>query len=89
MKVAIHSIPAKYLSRLPEPDRSHIKSALVGIEKEPPEGDIRPLTGQKGCFRLKVGDFRVLFRYTEDVILVTHIEPRGQVYAKKNRGKKR
>ncbi|MDR2802891.1 MAG: type II toxin-antitoxin system RelE/ParE family toxin, partial [Treponema sp.] len=59
------------------------------IEKEPPKGDIRPLTGQKGCYRLKVGDFRVLFRYKDDIILVTHIEPRGQVYSKKNRGKKR
>jgi hypothetical protein len=34
-----------YLERLNEPDKGHIKAALRGLEKEPPEGSIIPVTG--------------------------------------------
>jgi mRNA interferase RelE/StbE len=42
-------------------------------------GDVKSLTGTSG-FRLRVGDFRVLFEKTEGGILVTRIGPRGGVY---------
>jgi mRNA-degrading endonuclease RelE of RelBE toxin-antitoxin system len=89
MQVLLHSIPSKYLERLNEPDKGRIKTALTGLEKEPPEGDIRPVVGQAGYFRLKIGGYRALFRYRDNDILVTHIDPRGQAYNKKNKGKKR
>jgi mRNA interferase RelE/StbE len=89
MKVVLHPVPAKYLGRLNEPDKGRLKGAITGLEKEPPEGDVTPFAGQKGVFRLKVGGYRILFRYRDLDILVTHIDPRGQVYNKKNKGKKR
>jgi mRNA interferase RelE/StbE len=42
-------------------------------------GDVRALTGQAG-FRLRVGDFRVLFEKVDTGILVTRIGPRGSVH---------
>ena len=89
MKVFIHRIPGKYLERLNEPDKSHIKNALQGLEQEPPAGDITPVIGQPGIFRLRIGSYRAIFRYGTNHILVTHIDPRGQVYSKKNKGGKR
>jgi mRNA interferase RelE/StbE len=89
MHVSVHPIPGKYLEHLNEPDRGRIKAALAGLEKEPPEGDIRPVTGQARYFRLKIGSYRILFRYRENGIFITHIDPRGQSYKKKNRGEKR
>jgi mRNA-degrading endonuclease RelE of RelBE toxin-antitoxin system len=72
-----------------EPAKSDVTAAIDGLEREPPEGDIIPLAGQKGIFRATAGGFRIIFRYRENDILVTHIEPRGQVYNKRNRGGKR
>lgn len=89
MQVFLHRIPEKYLSRLNEPDKGHIEAALDGLEKDPPVGDIRPFEGSPGMFRLKIGSYRILFRYRENDIFVTHIDPRGQVYSKKNKGGKR
>jgi mRNA interferase RelE/StbE len=89
MAVLLHPIPGKYLDRLSEPDKSRIKNALKDLEKEPPKGDIKPVVGQKGYFRLKIGNYRALFRYKDNDIFVTHIDPRGQSYNKKNKGKKR
>jgi mRNA interferase RelE/StbE len=88
MQVLLRPIVAKYLERLNEPDHSRIKAALADLSKEPPEGDIRPVVGRKGYFRLRVGGFRALYRIEDDVIFVTNLDPRGQVYKKKNKGKK-
>ena len=89
MKVILHPIPGKYLERLNEPDKGHIKAALQGLEQKPPAGNITPYIGQPGFFRLKIGSYRAIFRYEDKHILVTHLDPRGQVYKKKNKGNKR
>jgi mRNA-degrading endonuclease RelE of RelBE toxin-antitoxin system len=89
MQVLLHPIPQKYLDRLNVPDKSRLEKALAGLEDEPPKGDIKPLTGQPGTFRARIGGFRLLFRVTDNAIYVTHIDPRGQVYSKKNKGNKR
>ena len=89
MQVFVHPIPDKYIDRLNATDRERIEDAIEGLEKEPPEGDIRPVKGQPDFFRVKVGGYRLLYRITEKGILITHIDPRGQAYKKKNKGNKR
>jgi len=38
--------------------------------------------------RLRVGNYRAIFEFADNAILVTHIEPRGQAYTKKTRTKR-
>jgi mRNA-degrading endonuclease RelE of RelBE toxin-antitoxin system len=61
---------------------------LKDLGKEPQEGDIKPIIGQTGYFRARMGNYRILFRYEDNTVFVTNIDPRGQAYKKKNRGKK-
>jgi mRNA interferase RelE/StbE len=89
MQALLHHTADKYLNRLNAADRDRINDALDDLEKEPPEGDITPITGEPGRFRGRVGNYRLLYRIKDDTILVTHIDPRGQVYNKKNKGNKR
>ena len=89
MQVLLHRSADKYYERLNQADKDRIDEALDALEKEPPEGDIKPIKGEPGRFRVRVGSFRLLFRIKENAILVTHIDPRGQAYSKKNRGNKR
>ena len=88
MQVFLHHTARKYLDRLDQTDRGRIKKALKDLEKEPPEGDIRPYEGNPGIWRLKVGGYRVLYKIEGDIILATHIEPRGQAYKKKTRNRR-
>ena len=89
MLVFLHPSARKYLERLNQTDRERIKKALRGLEKEPPEGDIRPYEGNPGIWRLKVGGYRILYKIESNAtILTTHIEPRGQAYSKKTKGKR-
>jgi mRNA interferase RelE/StbE len=87
MQVLLRPVVVKYLKRLGEPNKGRIKAAFEDLSKEPPEGDIRPVVGRKGYFRLRVGGFRALYRIENNTIFVTNIDTRGQVYKKKNRGK--
>jgi mRNA interferase RelE/StbE len=88
MIVLLYKAASKYLERLGEPMKGRFTTALKDLAKNPPAGDIRPVVGQAGYFRLKVGDFRALYRIENDTIFVTHIDLRGQAYKKKNRRKK-
>ena len=89
MKALLHKTAEKYLNRLTATDQDCINNAIDELEKDPPQGNIEPVIGQPGRFRTRVGSYRLLWRIKEDHILVTHIDPRGQVYKKKNKGNKR
>lgn len=80
----------KVINRLDKPTKSRIKEAIEGI----PKGDIKVLQGSENSYRLRVGDWRILFSYfeterkdettgeiiTEKAILIEKIAPRGEVY---------
>ena len=88
MKVLLHKSADKYLSRLPQPDQAHFDAAFADLEKEPSKGDIKPYKSSPGTFRLTVKSYRAIFKFVDNYILVTHIEPRGQAYTKKTRTKR-
>ena len=88
MRALLHKDAEKYLNRQNAIDKKRITDAIKDLEKEPPKGDIRPYEGSKAVLRLRVGNFRAIFKYEEKYILVTHIEPRGQAYTKKTKSKR-
>jgi len=53
---------------------------LNAINKLPSFGDINTVKGKNATFRLRVGDYRVIYTLHENVITVTVIGNRGQVY---------
>lgn len=79
MNVVVSPRAAKFLKRLNEPQKGRIIKALEQLAKEPPEGDIKSLVGRDG-YRLRVGDYRVLFDIIENEIAVHEIGLRGQIY---------
>lgn len=57
--------------------KRRIKTGIEGI----PNGDIKPLKGSNGHYRLRVGDWRIIFSFPkQDVVLIEKIAPRGEVY---------
>ena len=79
MNISVSPKVAKYLKRLNEPQKGRIIEALKRLAKEPPEGDIKSLTGRDG-YRLRVGNYRVLFDIIDNEIAVYEIGLRGQIY---------
>ena len=50
-----------------------------GIEKIP-SGDIKMLVGYSNMFRLRIGDYRIIYKATPDGIYIEGILPRGEAY---------
>ena len=68
----------KYLSKLPKPKAEQI---ITSINKLPNnEGDIKKMKGIDNLYRLRVGDYRVLFSPSFDIIKIEKIGARGDVY---------
>jgi len=80
MKVVLEKQAAKYLERLNEPIKSHIIAALGSLANKPLQGDIKRLQGQEAAYRLRVGNYRILFKDKITCIAVYKIGPRGQIY---------
>jgi len=67
----------KYIGRQDRNTKQRIKKAIEGI----PKGDIVPFEGSEGSFRLRKGEFRIIFSWMSDEqIFVEKIKPRGDVY---------
>ena len=67
----------KTIGGMDRPTKKRIKAAIEAI----PNGDIKPLKGSDGSYRLRVGDWRIIFSYpAKESILIEKIAPRGEVY---------
>ena len=65
--------------------RNRIHQAIQGLTVTPPQGDIKPMEGKPdGRFRLRVGGYRVIYRYDVDgvmtVLYIMDVGPRGDIY---------
>ena len=66
----------KFLKRQDVPSQ---KRLIAAISRLPLEGDIKKLQGIDG-YRLRVGNFRVLFNVNGIIIDIIDIGHRGQIY---------
>ncbi len=74
--------PEKILERLPRDLRRRIDAALSNLATEPrPQGCVK-LTGHETLYRLRVGDWRIIYAIEDDalIVLVIEISPRGDAY---------
>ena len=77
MEITYSKAAVKVINGLDRPTKERIRAAIEKI----PEGDIKPMQGIKGSYRLRVGGWRILFSYPEDgIILIEMVGPRGEIY---------
>jgi mRNA interferase RelE/StbE len=71
------------LLALVEPDREHVRDAIRSLADDPTPPDSIPMRGKgTGLHRLRVGDYRVVYRVQEQRVrvLVIRIGHRSEVY---------
>ena len=79
-RILLATRAARDLRRLgPGPELDRIAAALQCLGGGEANLDIRPLTGSAPWLRLRVGDWRILFRSTDDAILVARIIHRSEL----------
>ena len=71
----------KFINRQDMRQRKRIYEAIY---KLPHEGDIDTVKARKGFYRLRVGDFRIIYTVENDIltVYVVDIDSRGGIYKK-------
>lgn len=78
-KFVIMKPAKKFIDKLPENDKRRIVSA---IEALPDSGDIKKLQGKSGYYRLRVGNYRIIYTVDHEKLIVYVVDAgnRGQIY---------
>lgn len=78
-KIEIDKKAIKFISKQPKNQQERIYKAIY---KLPSQGDIKALQGYIGYYRLRVGDYRIIYTVHNDILLVqvVAVGNRGQIY---------
>lgn len=70
------------LARLPDPARRRIARMLDRLARDPRPGGAKLLAGPERIWRIRIGDYRLLYRIDDDrlAVLVVKVGHRGDVY---------
>ncbi|ADI74094.1 addiction module toxin, RelE/StbE family [Methanohalobium evestigatum Z-7303] len=85
--IKLHPGVAKYLKSLDSNTKARIKESIETLSDKPypenPRTDIKKLKGTKGrksFYRLRVGNYRVIYTIEDETILITDIIHREKGY---------
>ncbi len=80
--ISLSRASAKYLKRTDQANRRRIILAPDGLKHNSPIGDIVPMKGMPGHYRLRIGTYRVIFKVDHEnmLIIVKAIGPRENMY---------
>lgn len=72
----------KQLDELPTPLRRRIAEAVEGLESNPQPHGVKKLTGAENLWRIRVGDYRIVYTIENDrlIVLVVKIGHRREIY---------
>lgn len=75
MEVQYSKQAEKFLKKQDTVTRNRLRAAIHNL----PAGDVKKLQGRSG-YRLRVGDFRVIFDKNGNVLYIERINNRGEIY---------
>lgn len=81
-RLIYHRDAVKFLAKQEKAMQERVAQGLKGLIEIPPRGDIKPMKGYHGLYRLRIGTFRVLLeiQHNEKVIYIQSIDSRGGIY---------
>ncbi len=87
-EVKVHKHAAKYLRTLPENIRRRVRNKLDLLAEDPYDAnrlDIKPMQGEEGLWRLRIGSIRLIYEVQRRKLLVYILTAghRGDVYKKR------
>jgi mRNA interferase RelE/StbE len=72
----------KALAKIPPPHRRRIAKRIDRLADDPRPNDSKKLTAEAALYRVRVGDYRIIYQIEDDalLVLVVRIGTRGDVY---------
>jgi mRNA interferase RelE/StbE len=74
--------PRKFLARLAKREQTRIVRAIAGLADEPRPYGVKVLSGEENFYRIRVGDYRIIYEIDGKriMVLVLRIGHRKDVY---------
>ncbi len=69
-RVEVTSAAARQLRGIDPPVRRRVLAALARLETEPRPAGVKKLSGEDNAWRVRVGDYRVIYEIHDDDLLV-------------------
>ena len=81
-KVLLERSAERDLRRLPTEIHDRVIAAIQGLARQPRPPGCRKLTGSKNDWRIRVGDYRVVYEIADEIriVRVNRIRHRREVY---------
>ena len=81
-RVEFTTAAAKEVRKLDPQVRRRVLAAIAGLERDPRPAGVRKLTGFDDAWRIRIGDYRVLYEIVDERVLVTvfRVAHRREVY---------
>ena len=77
MNIVYSRAAVKVINSIDRTTKQRIRNAVERL----PKGDVKPLAGSVRLYRLRVGNWRIVFSYPDrDTVLIEKITPRGDIY---------
>jgi len=80
MKINIRKSAIKDLKKIDHETKEKIHSSILGLAKFPNISNVKKLTNFEPAYRLRVGDYRILFDVSENTIEIGRILHRKDSY---------
>ena len=80
MQIEIRKCAIKVLKQISEPFKTKIHNKILELKKFPNLQNIKKLTNFEPAYRLRIGDYRVLFDVEENIIIIGRILHRKESY---------
>lgn len=82
MKLLLSKQASKFLDKLSEPLRGRFDKTLLKLEKDPFPNGAKKLVGTVdiNLFRVRVGDYRIIYRVSKDALYIDEIDHRKDIY---------
>ena len=84
-RVEVKKSAVKEIAALPKRDQRRVVRVIDALADDPrPEG-VRKLTGAEDAYRIRVGDYRIIYQIADDVltVLVVRVGHRKDIYRRK------
>ncbi len=75
-RIQVKKSAAKEIAILPKRDRRSVVKAIEALTETPRPADGRKLAGTKDAYRLRVGDYRIIYQINDNILTVFVVRDR-------------
>ena len=84
MEIRFSKAAVKAVNLMDKATKDRIYAGIQGLTQKPPLGDVKPLQAYHDAYRLRIGKYRIIYKFTLEfqieILHIIDIGSRGDIY---------